>query len=254
LWSWLAISCAQGPSTERIVYTEPGRYLALPASVGTERRVREVATEIGAEGSGGFEERLHDIHRWMQGHLQDVPEEAYEWHTFDEIVERGEYGGCAAHALVYGALARALGIPTVWVKSMDVEWIRAFREGPEPQTWSGHVFLEVHDGSRWVLLDAQGQVLYTDYDPRMRLLPGDRYAYDKGGDPYELILSTRWEAWKEQTREHFRTFDLAELPVPAGRTLGETVFIAGDNPAWGRLATRFRERGWTVGFSGNAEH
>jgi hypothetical protein len=149
-------------------------------SLGSASRIGEVAAQIQGED---FEERLRGIHRWMEGHLEDVPEESYQWHTFDEIVDSGRYGGCAAHSLVYGSLTRALGIPTVWVKSMDVDWIRAFRAGPEPQTWSGHVFLEVHDGERWVLLDAQGQTLYTEYDPRMRLLSGDRYAYDKGGDP-----------------------------------------------------------------------
>jgi hypothetical protein len=27
----------------------------------------------------------------------------------------------------------------------------------------------------------------------MRILPGGRYAYDKGGDPRAMILSTDWE-------------------------------------------------------------
>jgi hypothetical protein len=220
-------------------------------SLGSASRIGEVAAQIQGED---FEERLRGIHRWMEGHLEDVPEESYQWHTFDEIVDSGRYGGCAAHSLVYGSLTRALGIPTVWVKSMDVDWIRAFRAGPEPQTWSGHVFLEVHDGERWVLLDAQGQTLYTEYDPRMRLLSGDRYAYDKGGDPFALILSTRWEDWKEQTRAYFRDFDLALLPVPEGRALGERVFIAADNPGWDQLASRFQERGWRVGRSGNSGH
>ena len=180
---------------------------------------------------------------------------AYQWRDFDAIVAAGTYGGSADYALVYGALARALGIPTVWVKTMDATWIRAFERGPVPAVWSGHVFLELHDGRRWVLLDPTLQLLYDDYDPRSRLLPGDRYAYDKGLDPYELVLSTRWEEWKEQARDYFSGFDLSQLPVPAGRSvLGErTVFLAGANPGWDLAHARIESLGWSVSRSGNSD-
>jgi len=85
------------------------------------------------------------------------------------------------------------------------------------------------------------------------MLPGIRWAYDKGGDPFELVLSSRWEEWKEQTRRHFARFDLSVLPVGPGRPLesSETVYIAANNPAWQRIADRCRALGRPVGTSGN---
>ena len=62
-------------------------------------------------------------------------------------------------------------------------------------------------------------VLYADYDPKMTILPGNRYAYDKGGDPFDLVLSSRWTLWKKETRAFLRDFDLSKLPVGQGRRL-----------------------------------
>jgi hypothetical protein len=79
-------------------------------------------------------------------------------------------------------------------------------------------------------LDDTQLVLYDDYDPKSRILPGNRYAYDKGGDPYELILSARWEIWKKQVRANFSNFDLSKLPVGNGTDLlHDTIANAGNN-------------------------
>ncbi len=70
-----------------------------------------------------------------------------------------------------------------------------------------------------MLLDDTQLVLYEDYNPKIRILPGNRYAYDKGEDPFDLILSSRWEFWKAQTRAFCRDFDLSRLPVGKGQAL-----------------------------------
>ena len=54
-------------------------------------------------------------------------------------------------------------------------------------------FLEVFLGGKWQLLNASNLQLYDDYLPSTRILPGNRYAYDKGADPRELVLSPDWE-------------------------------------------------------------
>lgn len=261
-WMWLVVRCFAAPSSpiptptvDGIDYDSPESYLALPDTLGSQKRIEQIAQEIPGDT---FEAKLDGIAQWIGTHLEVDPDAAYHWADVDRIVNDGRYGGCADHALVYGALARALGIPTVWVKTMDVEWIRAFQDDPEPSSWNGHVFLEVHDGKRWLLLDAQAQRLYEDYETGARILPGDRYAYDKGGDPFEMVLSTRWEAWLEQTRTTFTDFDLARLPVPEGRPIdrdlvGHVVFVAASNPGWNLVSQRARSLGWYIGRSGNAD-
>jgi hypothetical protein len=119
---------------------------------------------------------------------------------------------------------------------MDADWIREFRAAGKSQSWRGHVFLEVFIDDKWKLLEPGGLTMYVDYDPRTRrLLPGERWAYDKGADPKAIVLSPDWERWKIQTAAHFKDFDLAQLPPGVGdrgRALIEKVYVAADSPVW----------------------
>src|SRR6185312_7820816 len=95
--------------------------------------------------------------------------------------------------IVCCALLRAAGIPTVWVKSMDVPWIWDFKKGRPFEVWSGHAFLEIYLDRKWVLLDPGAKLIYTEYSPNMRILPGNRFAYHKGSDPKQMVTSLQWE-------------------------------------------------------------
>lgn len=232
----------------------PAAYLELLPTMGTRARIEAAAGEIAATT---FEARLSGARAWVERTLAYDERAAYAWRPFDRMLEDRTYGGCADHALAVGCLLRALGVPCVWVKTMDADWIREFRAKGEAgvTSWRGHVFLEVHDGRRWLLFDASMGTLHEDYDVGSRILPRDRFAYDKGGDPFALVLSTRWEAWKAQTRAWFKDFDLAQLPVPAGRPISSgaarTAWIAADNPGWSLIDRRLRALGFVVGGSGN---
>ena len=238
----LLVIAPQDPSFDRIDYGKPGKYLDLPASLGDAGKIRELAAPLKGKKD---EESLQAIGRWISSNLKVDDAKAYKWRPVEKVVADAAYGGCADHALVFGSFARACGIPTVWVKTMDADWIHEFRRDPDgfDGTWSGHVFLEVHLGGKWRLLDAQALTLYDTYDPKSRIFPGSRYAYDKGGDPYELVLSVRWEEWKAQTRAYFRTFDLGLLPPSGGRPLN-LVHIAANSPVWQMLDDRCNKLGF----------
>jgi hypothetical protein len=189
----------------------------------------------------------------MSKNLSYDPNTAYHWRNFDGIIEDGTLGGCADHSIVFGALSRACGIPTVWVKTMDYDWIRNFKRHGPIGSWRGHVFLEVYIQDSWVLLDAQGMILYEDYDRTSPFFPGGRYAYDKGADPYELILSVRWGIWKKQTADYFARFDLSRLPGPGrGRDIsGSGIYIVADSPVWQWVQKTCTSQGYRVRHSFN---
>jgi transglutaminase-like putative cysteine protease len=96
------------PSFDRIDYTRPDKYLAILPSLGNPDRIRKVASALGGKTP---EEKLVAVSRWVEANLRYDPDCAYEWRDFDGILELGKYGGCADHAVVFGALARACGIP-----------------------------------------------------------------------------------------------------------------------------------------------
>ncbi len=228
------------PRFDRIDYGRPQDYLALHASFGNPEHIRTLSASLKADAP---ERTLLAIGRWIGENLTCDNRAAYAWRDFDRVLDTKVYGGCADHALVFGSLSRACGIPTAWVKTMDADWIREFRANGTCTSWRGHVFLEVHLGGRWRLLDASAMRLYDNYDPSMRILPGGRYAYDKGGDPKEMVLSTDWERWKVQTAKFFGGFDLAKLPVGEGRALG-MVYVAADSPVWQAVGRRLKDLGF----------
>jgi transglutaminase-like putative cysteine protease len=243
------------PRLDRVDYAHPEKYLGLPATLGTKAGIEKIAGEVrGATPR----DKLAGIGAWIDAHLTYDASTFDRWRDVDELVSDRTFGGCADHAELFGAIARACGIPTVWVKSLDLDWIAWFRAHPdEPKGWNGHVFVEVHVDGKWRLYDASQKVLYEDYDVRQRILPGHRLAYDKGGDPYELLLSTRWDDWRKQTRRFVQTLDISLVPVgeapkppiddPPGRT-----YVAATHPAWQWVVDRCNALHLTMGsLSGN---
>jgi transglutaminase-like putative cysteine protease len=249
------------PSVSRIDYARPQDYLLLNASLGNGDRIRELAARMKA---GTPEGTLAAIGLWMGTNFRYDSRVDSTWRNFDTAWETKVLGSCADHAIVFAALARACGIPAVFVKTMDADWIREFRTTGACKSWRGHVFLEVFLAGRWRLLDAQSLQLYEEYDPAARILPGNRYAYDKGADPRELVLSLDWERWIKQTAAYFRKFDLARLPVGDGRPLGAVspagdgrpraaVYVAANSPVWQALTQRLRELGCSIVYAFNTE-
>jgi len=217
------------PTFDSIDYIAPTNYLALhPSFAGDGAALSGVDARLRGASD---EATLANIWRWLRDDfaVRNITSE-YGWRTVAEIVERKSYIGCADHALVYGCAARACGIPTVWVKSLDASWIRNFRNGREWDGGNGHVFLEMFIENRWRLVDATQDEIFDEYDPAQRLLPGrggDRYAYDKGGDPRALVLSLDWTPWVEETKRVFSDFDVTLLndALPATRGKGRRLAV-----------------------------
>src|SRR5205823_5086947 len=121
-----------------------------------------------------------------------------------------------------------------------------------PSEWSGHVFVESFVDGRWRLVDPVHLLVYDEYDPRIHLLPGGRWAYDKGADPGSLTLSLDKDNWIAQTRSFFHNFDLRQLP-PEGRPLLSLrkLFAVADSPHWQQLRARSASIGMVWSASGN---
>ena len=251
LFAWTNLVRAEdappAPSFDRVKYDRPDDYLVLNPSLGDAEHIRTIAAPLKREKP---EKSLAAIHKWVNSELKYDANAAYEFRNFDQACAAKLYGGCADYAIVFTALSRACGIPTVFVKTMDADWIRDFRASGKSSSWRGHVFLEVYIDGKWKLLEPGGLTMYDDYDPATRrLLPGDRWAYDKGADPKEIVLSPDWERWKIQTAAHFKDFDLTQLPPGVGdrgRNLADRVYVAADSPVWQMIDKHLRGAGHKV--------
>ncbi len=253
LASVLGGEVGEQPTVDTIDYASPQLYLDLPSSLGDREGIDKQALALKGRNDRAT---VRKILEWMEANLTYDGDKAYAWRNYDDVVRELCYGGCADQAITCGALLRAAGIPTVWVKTMDVAWIWDFKQGRPFESWSGHVFLEVYVDGKWALLDAGAKMLYTNYSPQSRILPGNRFAYHKGNDPQRMIMSLQWEAWKEQTRAYFSALDPGLLPVDAGggRSVVPQVFIAGNAPYYNVLSEMARGKGWKVRQSFNTEY
>jgi hypothetical protein len=241
------------PNANRVDYSSPGQYLTFPDSLGNRKAILAQASKLKGRSD---RDTIHNVLVWMDKNLKYDGKKAYQWRTYDDVIREKTYGGCADQGIVCGVLLKGAGIPTVWVKTMDLAWIWDFKKDRPFTSWSGHVFLEVFVNGKWSLLDPGGKTLYQDYSPKMRILPGQRFAYDKGNNPKAMVMSLQWEEWKQQTDTYFRQLDEAILPVDErnGTSLVRQAYVVGNSPYYQKLAIMAVESGLRVAKSFNCEY
>lgn len=244
---------ADQPVFNSIDYASPKKYVVIADDLGDRDAIANQAKSLKAADD---RKTLANILRWMESQLTYDAHRAYEWRNFDTVVSQQCYGGCADQAIVCGVLLQSAGIPTVWVKTMDVDWIWDFKKKRPFNSWSGHVFLEIHLDGKWVLLDPGASRIYVDYSPQSRILPGNRFAYHKGYDPKRMVMSLQWEDWKRQTTSFFNDLDEGMLPIDtkSSQDIRPKCFIIANSPYYQLFGELVRQSGAAAGPSFNAEY
>lgn len=244
---------ASEPSVHSIDYSNPTKYLEIADSLGTQAQIKAIALELKGDADVST---IRNVLKWMDRNLKYDAGRAYCWRNFDDAIKEKTYGGCADQGIVCGVLLKGAGIPTIWVKTMDVSWIWDFKKQRQFNSWSGHVFLEVYVDGKWMLLDPGAKVIHKEYSPKTRILPGNRFAYHKGNDPKKMIMSLQWEEWKRQTKMYFRSLDEALLPVDSagGTSLVLQAFVVGNSPYYQTIERMAAEQGFAVARSFNTKY
>lgn len=242
-----ATAHAEDPRLDRIDYTNPKAQLVVGGQTGAGQRARGITAQLVAKGRTP-EGTLSQIVRWVGRNLRTDRNKAKTFRPIEQILKDGSVGGDADRVMVMGVFARLAGIPAVWVKSLHEDWIRTQKRKQRPiqAAGGGRTFLEVHLGGRWQLLDPVTARLYADYDVKVTRLPGGHIAYDKGGDPYTLVLGNRFELWRGQVLTYLRRLQLPRDRWATSKDLLASwrVFVTGDRGA----ATYARDACKTLGF------
>lgn len=244
---------ADEPVFDTIDYASPKKYLVIAETLGNPDAIAKQAMAL--KGSND-RKTLANTLRWLNSHLKYDADLAYEWRNFDTVVSQQCYGGCADQAIACGVLLKSAGIPTVWVKTMDVTWIWDYKKKRPFSSWSGHVFLEIYLDGKWVLLDPGASLVYVDYSTHSRILPGNRFAYHKGNDPKRMVMSLQWEEWKHQTATFFDELDESLLPVDTNSILHieKRAFVIANSPYYQQFSELVHQQGTVVASSFNAEY
>lgn len=196
LCSTILFSEIRVPNAEDVLRDQPERYLEIPVSFGDEEKIRSISQkEIRGDKSQAPIK--------IASYLKQFPFDnalCYEYRNFDDILETKKMGSCADYALAWIALARAKGIPAIFVKTLDTEWMKRWKNKESNQSWDGHVYVEFYLQGKWRLIDPGAQN-WIDAPPlgESLLSKDKRWIYDRGDDPQTIILSLDWENWKKQT-------------------------------------------------------
>lgn len=119
---------ASEPSVDSIDYSTPAKYLEIETSLGTQAKIIQIASELKGDSEL---DTIRNVLIWVDRNLQYDPNRPNTWRNFDGAIEEKTYGGCADYGIVRGVLLKGAGIPTIWVKTMDVSWIWDFKKGRE---------------------------------------------------------------------------------------------------------------------------
>lgn len=193
---------------ETIDYKKPEPYAKIPERDGDAALIRKLAAPLKDKDP---EQTFRNIHAFI-ARIPHVPEGwEPDYRDFGKLIPWFDHTDCASHALLFCNLARACGIPAVYVKSSRHEWIRNYVATGERGDFSGHVFLEVFVDGKWKLLDAQGMQIWDAYDAADPELPGGLLAYEKGWDHYAMVHSTRRDEFIKEDLYRWQGFDVTKL-------------------------------------------
>ncbi len=199
----------KGRKVAVVDHSKPKACLAIAKKTGKTTAIKKVAAALKADDDV---QTLRNIHAHIAS-LPHIPHRGWlpDHQDFATLSNGFDQNDCARHALLFGSLTRAAGIPTVYVKSMRHTWIRTFVETGETGSFSGHVFLELYIDGTWRLLDAQGMRLWDEYDPAVPELPGGLLAYEKGIDYVAMVHSTQRDQFIEEAKQRFADVKLDRL-------------------------------------------
>lgn len=131
-----------------------------------------------------------------------------------EIFERGTYSGCSDIGLALAPILRMKGIPTVYVESAHIDWIKDVQEDNENKEFMrGHIFLEIYLNNTWYLYDPTFHLVYSGYNYENLFLPRGFIVFAKALNCHELgVYNTQDE--KGLGTSIINEFDINEYKEP----------------------------------------
>lgn len=156
---------------------------------------------------------LREIYLWMFNNLRDGDGDKFG-RTAHEIVSSRIVTGCTDWGLVFATLARAKGVPAIFVQAGWIRWIKKVnRVGQCARPVYGHIFVEAYIDSQWCLVDSMRGFLYRDYDADSFCLPHSYYIFAKSIEVWDTGVRNLEENNRVMTRL-FTGFDTSRYQKP----------------------------------------
>lgn len=162
---------------ENVDYSHPDLFLQTGKQTQATIKIRRLANQVKSDINDL--EVIKDIYRVVQEAAPGGANGEKFSKTVDEILKAG-YTGCTDYGLVYAAVARELGIPTVFLQAARIDWIEDYlARNRDMNMIRGHILVELYIDGEWYLVDSTSGKLYLDYDRNNFALPDGYYVFAK---------------------------------------------------------------------------
>ena len=104
--------------------------------------------------------------------------------TASEILESGIYTGCSDFALLFEAISREKGIPTIHIQTAKKKIVEDLQKSKDIEV-RGHHCCECFVNNRWILVDPSKESILQNYDNNDFNL-GQYYVFSKSTDIFEI--------------------------------------------------------------------
>ncbi len=120
--------------------------------------------------------------------MQDTENKVLKFvRTSEEIFKDKLWSGCSDIGTALAPILRLKGIPTIYVQSAHINWIKDVKENNvKAKHIIGHIFLELYLNNNWILFDPTNGYLYQNYNFNNRCLPHGYYIFSKSLNGHEI--------------------------------------------------------------------
>jgi hypothetical protein len=129
---------------------------------------------------------IQEIYKWIQANLGPGEGEKFS-RTAVDIINSKLATGCTDNGLAFAALSRTKGIPTVFVQTARMDWVKKLVENdPKKNSITGHILVEVLlSDNKWYLVDPTAGKLFYNYDKSNLSLSDGYYVFAKSIEVFD---------------------------------------------------------------------
>ncbi len=163
---------------------------------GKQTVITPAVLEIARSFEGTTEQKIHQMVQFLRTlrYQTENKNEVFRKRTASQIITDGYVTGCTDDALVFIALARALSIPTKYIETLDLTWLK---NGGRPI--NGHVYVGIQNGVEWKVIDpsARNENANIEQDGRVIIAEG-LDSWDIGATDFDSLAKMSEEFREKQ--------------------------------------------------------
>ncbi len=215
---------AASPSRAIVIdYANPKAYLKS----GTQSFLSEENFKAAAKGikmtpeEAGTIKGIGKIFFWIRENFEPTQEfqgDQIGKSTANELMKSRLMSGCHDWGLMLATLLRRFKYPAVMVDAAGVQWAQAYA-AKETNNFSGHVFVEVAVGGKWILVDSTNARYVKNYQPYNQGIPIDVadqtlfFVLHKGLDPADYGITDKTDLHESMKKFAKKSVNMT-FPMP----------------------------------------